>query len=123
MAPVVLWMTEADCIHIPSRSTVALSDQPVPFMMILPAPDVSIALLRYTSRGKNWLIIKGLEVERQQGFHLTLILCVQAVEAIIDCLCERRIVRLGATGQALFLHELPQPLDQIEVRGVAGQEQ
>src|SRR5262249_30210090 len=77
----------------------------------------------YTSRGLNWLILEGLELEGQQRLHLLLVRGRQAAQARVDGLGERLVGRLGTAAQTVLLDELPQPLDQVEVGRVARQEQ
>lgn len=70
----------------------------------------------YTSTGQELRFLRGLKVEREQGCDRRLVLTVDPVQAPHDRHPEPGEVLGVPTGQALLLHELPQPLDQVQVR-------
>src|SRR5512135_811257 len=77
----------------------------------------------YTSPGQKLRFLKGLEPERQQGLDRSSVLALDPFQTLRDRCLEPGEVFVVPAGQALLLHELPQPLDQVQVRRVGGQEQ
>src|SRR5512135_3622338 len=77
----------------------------------------------YTSGGQELRFFKGLEVERQQGSDRGLVLTLNPFQAFHNRRLEPEEVLVVPARQALLLDELPQPLDQVQVRRVRRQEQ
>src|SRR5262249_37403657 len=69
----------------------------------------------YTLRGQELRFLKGLGFEREQRFDRRLVLPFDSLPALHDRRLESGEVLVVPTGQALLLHELPQPLDQVQV--------
>src|SRR4051812_34818700 len=79
--------------------------------------------LRYTLRGQDLRVLEGLEVERQQRSDRSLVLPFGPFQALQDRRLEAGEVLVVPAGQDLLLYELPQPLDEVQVRRVRRQVQ
>src|ERR1700694_2722300 len=71
--------------------------------------------LKYTLRGHKWLILKGLEIQRKKRVNLSFMFGRYVLKALVNRLGKVLEGRQPAAGQAFFLDELPQALDQVQV--------